>query len=116
MNKYKVKLTKEERKTLLSFANIEIYGSIEILRARILLASDEGDYIDEKSIKTDEEISILLNIGLKTVKRVRKLFVLEGLEAALVRKKSSKTRSAIEKGPHVDLGREKNESNKRKSE
>jgi hypothetical protein len=77
---------------LLSFTSIKICGSIEIVRARILLECDEGDYVDEKSIKTDEEIANLLGIGLKTVKRVRKLFVLEGFEAALVRKKWSRTR------------------------
>ncbi len=100
MNKYKVKLTKEERKTLLSFSSIEIYGSIEILRARILLALDEGDYIDEKSTKTDEEIAVLFNVGVKTVKRVRKLFVLEGLEAALVRKKR-KIKRILSQSPNL---------------
>jgi len=58
-----------------------------------LLEADEGPYARTK--KTDKEIAEQLHVGLKTVKRRRKQFVEEGLEAALSRK------------PHLKRGRKK---------
>jgi len=95
MEKYTVKLTEEERKNLLSLIKTGKHAASKILHARILLASDEGDYVDSESIKTDEEVAKLFDISEKTVKRVRKRLVEEGPEAALLRKKHARTRPRI---------------------
>lgn len=95
MEKYIVKLTKEERENLISLPKTGKHAASKILHARILVESDEGDYINIDSIKTTHEVSELLDVSEKTVTRVRKQFVEEGLEAALLRKKHSKTRPRI---------------------
>lgn len=95
MEKYTVKLTEEERKNLLSLTKTGKHAASKILHARILLATDEGDYADSGTIKTDQEVAKLLDITEKTVKRVRKRLVEEGLEAALLRKKHARTRPRI---------------------
>jgi transposase len=92
MEKYTVKLTEEERKNLLSLTKTGKHAASKILHARILLASDEGDYTDSESVKTDKEVAKLLDITEITVQRVRKRLVNEGLEAALLRKKHVRTR------------------------
>jgi transposase len=58
----------------------------------ILLESDEGSHTDPQSIKTTLEVSKSLGVSEKTVTRLRKRFVEEGLEAALLRKKHSRTK------------------------
>ena len=68
MEKYTVKLSQEERKNLLSLMKTGKHAASKILHARILLASDEGDYADSESIKTDEKVARLLDISEKTVK------------------------------------------------
>lgn len=93
MEKYIVKLTKEERENLLSLTKTGKHSAYKILHARILLESDEGDCIDRESIKTDKEAAKLLDIDEKTVIRLRKRFVEEGLEASLARKAHSRTRT-----------------------
>ena len=45
MKKYTVKLTKEERENLPFLTKTGKHAASKILHARILLASDEGDYI-----------------------------------------------------------------------
>lgn len=92
MEKYTVKLTKEERENLLSLTKTGKHAASKILHARILLASDEGDYAASELIKTDKETAKLLDIAEITVQRVRKRLVEEGLEAALLRKKHVRTR------------------------
>lgn len=72
---YKVDLTAEERESLLQLTRRGKPSARKVNRARILLKADEG-------IK-DEEIANALEIGRATVERVRKRFVLEGLEGAL---------------------------------
>lgn len=93
MEKYIVKLTKEERTNLLSLIKKGKASAPKLTHARILLETDEGPYAETK--KTDEKIAEQLHVGVKTVKRRRKQFVEEGLEAALSRK------------PHLKRGRKK---------
>ncbi len=52
-----------------------------MINARILLNCDEGDCHDRQF--TGEAIADILRINLRTVDRVKKRFVAEGLEAAL---------------------------------
>jgi len=92
MEKYTVKLTKEEREDLSSMTKTGKYAASKILHARVLLASDEDDHINPELIKTDKEVAQLLDINESTVKRVRKRLVEEGLEAALLRKEHSRRR------------------------
>ncbi len=92
MDKYIVNLTKEERENLSSLTKTGKHAASKILHARILLACDEGDYADSGFMKTDEEVANLLDISAITVKRVRKRLVEDGLEAALMRKKHTRTR------------------------
>jgi len=90
MEKYIVKLTQEERLDLLSLIRKGKASAPRLTHARILLEADEGPYTKNK--KTDFEIAEQLHVGLKTVKRRRKQFVEEGLEAALSRKAYLKTK------------------------
>lgn len=90
MEKYIVKLTQEERSDLLSLIKKGKASAPRLTHARILLEADEGAYANNK--KTDYQIAEQLHVGLKTVKRRRKQFVEEGLEAALSRKPHLKTR------------------------
>ncbi len=48
MEKYKVTLTKEERKDLLAMLNRGKESAKKLTHARILLGSDEGEWADEK--------------------------------------------------------------------
>ena len=55
--------------------------------AYILLNCDEGDYSDKA---TNEQISKLLKVGMRTIDRVKKRFIEEGFEAVLERRASSR--------------------------
>jgi transposase len=55
--------------------------------AYILLNCDEGDYSDKA---TNEQISKLLKVGMRTIDRVKKKFIEEGFEAVLERRASSR--------------------------
>lgn len=92
MKKYTVKLTKEEQQTLTSLVKTGKRAASKILHARLLLTVDEGEFADVRSIKTDKEIAHFFGINPSTFYRLRKRFVEEGLEAALLRKKHTRTR------------------------
>lgn len=84
--KYVVKLMPEERIQLKSLGRKGKHAASKILHAKILLEADVGEASYEK--KSDAQIAILLDIGIRTVERVRQRFVEEGLESALSRKPS----------------------------
>jgi transposase len=73
--KYVVNLTPKERATLLAIVSKGRRKASEIRRAHTLLKSDEG--------KTDREIMEMLYIGEETVRRTRRRYCEDGLEAAL---------------------------------
>ncbi len=98
MEKYIVKLTLEERNNLVTFTRKGKHAASKILHARILLEADEGEHIDLVDRKIDKQIASLLQINESTVMRVRKRFVLEGLESAISRKTHSRTRTRIIQG------------------
>lgn len=73
--KYIVELTADEREQLLDLTRKGKTSARKLKRAQILLLANEN--------KIDETIGEALHVGLATVERIRKRFVLEGLEAAL---------------------------------
>lgn len=81
MNTYKVTLTKEERDQLTEMTRTGTHAARKIIHALILLNVDRGPHTTERKI--NEEISKVLKIGMRTIDRVKKRFVEEGLEAAL---------------------------------
>lgn len=89
MKKYKVILTQEERNELEALSSKGKHAAQTVRYALILLACDEGK--DQKQRSINETISSVLNVGMKTIDRVKKRFVEEGLEAVLSRKPSSRT-------------------------
>jgi transposase len=73
--RYIVTLTDEEREMLQTMISSGTEQARKLTRARILLKADEG--------WQDRDICRALDVGVATVERVRKRFVLEGLAAAL---------------------------------
>jgi hypothetical protein len=88
MKKYIVTLSKDERDTLRKIAFKGTHKSQKILNAQILLGCDEGEYQMEHS--TNEEIARVLGTSMRKIDRVKKRFVMEGMEAALFKKKGSR--------------------------
>ncbi len=83
--KYVVTLTGAERRSLRGLVSTGKGAARKLAHARILLQTDSGDGGVGWS---DERICEGLGVGVSTVERVRKRFVEEGLEAALVPAKS----------------------------
>ena len=81
MNTYKVTLTKEERDQLTEMTRTGTHAVRKIIHSLILLNVDRGPYNTEKQI--NEEVCKVLKIGMRTIDRVKKRFVEEGLDAAL---------------------------------
>lgn len=88
MKKYIVTLSKDERETLRELTYKGKQRSQRVLNALILLACDEGEYKIERS--TNEEIARVLGISMRKIDRVKKRFVMEGIEAALDKKKGNR--------------------------
>jgi len=81
MNTYKVTLTQEERDQLTEVTRTGTHAARKIIHALILLNVDRGPHNTEQQI--NEEVCKVLKIGMRTIDRVKKRFVEEGLEAAL---------------------------------
>ncbi|TSA31779.1 MAG: helix-turn-helix domain-containing protein [Porphyromonadaceae bacterium] len=81
MNTYKVTLTQEERDQLTEITRTGTHAARKIIHALILLNVDRGAFNAEQQI--NEEVCKVLKIGMRTIDRVKKRFVEEGLEAAL---------------------------------
>jgi len=87
MVRYKVTLTREERDYLLSILKKGRHKSKEYRKALILLNCDEGENSDKV---TNQDICKVLKIGMRTIDRLKKRFVEEGLEEILEEKKSKR--------------------------
>ncbi len=83
MKKYRVTLTPEERRGLQELIASGKAAAKKLAHARILLKADAA--LDGPGW-TDEQIAEAVEVGVATVERVRRRFVEQGLEAALVRK------------------------------
>ena len=88
MKKFIVTLTEEERNLLTELTSKGKHGSQKILNALILLACDEGEHQRKRS--KNEEISRVLNTSMRKIDRVKKRFVLDGLNVALHGRKGSR--------------------------
>jgi transposase len=82
--KYIVTLTEEERRALQAMVGRGKAAARKLMHARILLKADASA---DGPAWNDDQIAEGLEAGRATVERVRKEFVEEGLEAALVRHK-----------------------------
>ena len=85
--RYIVTLTNEERRLLRALVSSGKGAASKLTHARILLKVDSGE---GGPSWTDADISEGVDVGTATVGRIRKRFVEEGLEAALVPRKSSR--------------------------
>lgn len=81
--KYTIHLTKSEREDLIAIINKGSHTSQTFRTAHILLNCDEGKYSEKV---TNEQISKVLKVGMRTIDRVKKRFVEEGMEAVLERR------------------------------
>jgi transposase len=87
MIRYTIKLTKSEVEELYSIINKGSHTSLTYRTAYILLNCDEGEHSDKV---TNEQISKVLKIGMRTIDRVKKKFIEEGFESVLERRPSSR--------------------------
>ncbi len=88
MKKFTVTLTKDERAELNEISSKGKHRSQKVLNALILLGCDEGEYQDNRSI--NEEISRVLKTSMRKIDRVKKRFVVDGLDIALNGRKGSR--------------------------
>ncbi len=92
---YVVKLTEEERAALHSLISTGKGSARKLTHARILLKVDRSE---GSTPLLNKEAASVLDVAVKTVERVSRHFVEEGLDAALNRKIHSKTRSRVLQG------------------
>jgi hypothetical protein len=81
MVKYRVTLTEEERDSLRKLVSTGKGAARKLLHARVLLLADASS---EGPGRKDEDIRDATRASLSTIARVRRRFVEESLEAALV--------------------------------
>lgn len=87
MIRYIIKLTKPEVEELMVIINKGSHTSQTFRVAYILLNCDEGKYSEKV---TNEQISKVLKVGMRTIDRVKKKFIEEGLEAVLERRPTAR--------------------------
>lgn len=87
MIRYRIKLTKSEVEELKQIINKGAHSSQTFRAAYILLNCDEGKY---SSKVTNEQIAQVLKVGMRTIDRIKKRFVEEGMEAVLERRSPSR--------------------------
>ncbi len=87
MIKYTIHLSKSEREELMGIISKGSHTSQTFRSAYILLNCDEGKYAEQI---TNEQISKVLKVGMRTIDRVKKRFVEEGMESTLERKPPSR--------------------------
>lgn len=98
MVKYKIKLTQDEVSELTSIVKKGSHSTQAYRAAYVLLNCDEGDYSLGKS--TNEQISQVLKIGMRTIDRIKQKCIEGGLDKALER---SESRRIYEKKVDGDL-------------
>jgi hypothetical protein len=85
---YRVRLEATERKCLEAIIKKKRCAAHRQRRARILLKADENS---PRGSLTDVEIASAVEVGTATVERVRRIFVMHGMGAALERKDPDRT-------------------------
>ena len=84
---YTIKLTKGEVSELMNIINKGSHTSQTFRTAYILLNCDEGKY---SAKVTNEVMSKVLKIGMRTIDRVKRKFVEEGFEGVLERRPTTR--------------------------
>jgi len=84
--RYHVRLSDEERKTLLKMVSKGSASAKSIMHANVLLAADENA---EGAKKSETEIAELFHVHPQTVHTIRQQYSEHGLQVALGRKKRS---------------------------
>lgn len=87
MKRYTVQLLKDEVEELKAIINKGSHTSHTFRAAYVLLNCDKGEYSEKV---TNEQISKVLKIGMRTIDRIKKRFFEEGLEGVLERRPSSR--------------------------
>ena len=87
MIKYTIKLTKPEVDELHTIINKGSHTSQTFRTAYILLNCDEGEFSEKV---TNEQISKVLKIGMRTIDRVKKKFIEDGFDNSLERKPTTR--------------------------
>jgi transposase len=85
--RYTIKLTKSEVEELQAIINKGSHTSQTFRAAYILLNCDEGAYSDKV---TNEQISKVLRVGMRTIDRMKKQFIEEGMESVLERRPTTR--------------------------
>jgi transposase len=88
MKKFIVTLDEDERRHLNKLTSKGKHRSQKVLNALILLACDEGEHQETRS--KNEEIARVLGISMRKIDRVKKRFVIDGLDVALNGRKGSR--------------------------
>lgn len=91
MPRYRIYLTKEEVEELSSIISKGTHSAHSFKVAHVLLNCDEGEYSQKV---TNEQISKVLRVGMRTIDRIKKRMVEEGLEAVLERRPTSRVYEA----------------------
>ena len=79
MEKYRVTLTVDERSTLEKLVSVGRAAARKLTHARILLLADTSHELEYR----DDQIVLALGTSLRSVERVRKRFVTEGIDTAI---------------------------------
>jgi hypothetical protein len=87
MIRYTIKLTKSEVEELHVIINKGSHTSQTFRTACVLLNCDEGKYSDKV---TNEQISKALKVSMRTIDRIKKQFIEEGMEAVLERRPTTR--------------------------
>lgn len=87
MIRYTIKLSKSEVDELMAIVNKGSHTSQTFRTAYILLNCDQGKYSHKV---TNEQISKVLKVGMRTIDRVKKKFIEEGFEASLERRPTTR--------------------------
>ena len=87
MIRYTIKLTNTEVEELSTIINKGSHTSQTFRTAYILLNCDEGKYSEKV---TNEQLSKVLKIGMRTIDRVKNKFIEEGMEATLERRPTTR--------------------------
>ena len=88
MKKFLVTLTKEERNELKQITSKGKHRSQKVINSLILIGCDEGQY--QKNRSTNAELSKVLKTSMRKIDRVKKRFVVDGLDVALNGRKGSR--------------------------
>jgi len=79
MEKYRVTLTAEERNALEKLVSVGRAAARKLTHARVLLLADTSHGREH----ADDQIVLALGTGLRSVERIRKRLVTEGLDTAI---------------------------------